>query len=374
MRLPAILSFYIGRHFLFSVLAVLAIMVGILSIIELLELVRESSTRPKGVPFFVILEMMLLKLPTSAEHIYPFGFLIGGMVTFSRLARTNELMVARSAGVSVWQFLLPGVVVAVALGAFFVGIMNPIAAATVARFDRLEARYISGKASILSISPSGLWLRQVGEEGILFKDQLADEYVLHALRIDQGTLTLDHVIIFLYRAKVGFIGRIDADKAVLTKGAWLVQNATLSSPGTASEILQEYVMPTQLTLNQIQDSFSAPETFSFWALPSFIGVLEKAGFSALRHKLHFYSLMAMPLLFAGMLMLAAVFTLRQPRRGRTGMLVVAGVVSGFLFYFVTNLIYAMGSAGTLPVFLAAVAPSLIVTMLAGAALLHLEDG
>jgi len=94
----------------------------------------------------------------------------------------------------------------------------------------------------------------------------------------------------------------------------------------------------------------------------------------LRHRLHYYSLMAMPALFAGMLLLAAVFTLRQPRRGRTGMLVVAGVASGFLFYFVTNLIYAMGGAGTLPVVLAAWAPSLIVLMVASAALLHLEDG
>ena len=133
-------------------------------------------------------------------------------------------------------------------------------------------------------------------------------------------------------------------------------------------------MPTQLTLNQIQDSFAAPETFSFWALPGFIEVLEHAGFSALRHKLHYYSLMAMPALFAGMLLLAAVFTLRQPRRGRTGMLVVGGVATGFLFYFVANIIYAMGGAGSLPVMLAAIAPSSMVVMLACAALLHLEDG
>lgn len=374
MRLPPILSFYIGRQFFYAVLATLGIMIGILSIVELLELVRQGADRPTPVPFFAILEMMLLKLPTSAEKIYPFGFLIGGMVTLSRLTRTNELMVARSAGVSVWQFLLPGISVALLLGAFFVGIMNPIAAATVARYDRLEARYISGKASILSISPSGLWLRQVGERGIDFHGETADEYILHALRMDQNNLTLEHVIIFLYRGDEGFIGRIDADRAVLTKGAWIVHNATLSRPGIIPETVPEYTMPTQLTLSQIQDSFSAPETFSFWALPGFIGVLEKAGFSALRHKLHFYSLMAMPLLLAGMLMLAAVFTLRPPRRGRTGMLVVAGVISGFLFYFVTNLIYAMGGAGTLPAFLAAAAPSLIVTMLAGAALLHLEDG
>lgn len=374
IRLPLILSLYIGRQFLFSVLFVLAIMLLIVGLTELLELVRRASESAKGVPFFIILEMCLLKLPTTAEKIYPFAFLIGGMVTLSRLTRTNELVVARSAGVSVWQFLTPGVLTALLMGLLFVGIVNPIAAATIARYERVEARYITGKASTLSISPSGLWLRQVGEEGIDFFGEPADEYILHALRMDQGTLTLEHVIIYLYRKGEGFVGRIDAGSATLAPGHWKIENAVMSRQGVLPEHVDQLQMPTQLTLSEIQDSFSAPETFSFWALPGFINVLEQAGFSALRHKLHYYSLMAMPPLFAGMLLLAAVFTLRQPRRGRTGAMVVAGVGAGFLFYFITNIIYAMGGAGSLPVILAAFAPSLMVLMVACAALLHLEDG
>lgn len=374
IRLPFILSMYIGRQFVVSVLAVLGVMLLIVGLIEMLELFRRASEAIKGVPLFVIIEMSLLKLPTTAEKIYPFSFLIGGMVTLSRLTRTNELVVARSAGVSVWQFLMPGVIAALLMGMVFVGVVNPIAAATIARFEKLEGRHIDNRPSTLSISPSGLWLRQVGEEGIRFQNEAADEYILHALRMDQGTLTLQHVIIFLYRQGEGFVGRIDAASATLAPGKWTISNAVLSRPGGTPEELVEYEMPTQLTLAQIQDSFAAPETFSFWALPGFIQVLEHAGFSALRHKLHYYSLMAMPPLFAGMLLLAAVFTLRQPRRGRTGALVVAGIGAGFLFYFITNVIYAMGGAGSLPVVLAAFAPSLIVLMVAGAALLHLEDG
>lgn len=374
IRLPLILSTYIGRQFVLSVLTVLGIMLLIIGLIELLELIRRASEAPRPVPFLIIIELALLKLPTTAEKIYPFGFLIGGMVTLSRLTRSSELVVTRAAGVSVWQFLLPGVITALLLGAVFVGIMNPIAAATVSRYDRLEAKYISGVASTLSISPSGLWLRQVGESGIRFHEDAADEYILHALRMDQGKLTLEHVVIFLFNKQSGFIGRIDADSAVLAPGKWTVHHAVLSRPGLLPERVDEYIMPTQLTLRQIEDSFSAPETFSFWALPGFIQVLEKAGFSALRHRLHFYSLMAMPLLFAGMLLLAAVFSLRQTRRGRTGTMVIAGVASGFVLYFLTNLIYAMGGAGTLPIWLAAWAPSLIVVTIASAALLHLEDG
>lgn len=374
MRLPLTLSLYIGRHFLVSVLAALMLLLVIIGLVELLELIRRAADAPRGVPFIVVVEMVLLKLPTTAEKIYPFAFLIGGMITLSRLTRSNELVVARSAGVSVWQFLFPGVVLAVAMGMFFVGIMNPIAAATISRYEKVEGRYITGKPSILSISPSGMWLRQVGETNLYFHDTPADEYILHALRMDPASLRLTSVIVYLFDKDHRFIGRIDAPEATLAPGKWVMRDALLSSPNIPSELQIAYDMPTQLTLNQIQDSFAAPETFSFWALPGFISLLEKSGFSALRHKLHFHSLMAMPALLAGMLLLAAVFSLRQTRRGRTGILIVMGVAAGFLLYFATNLIYALGAAGSLPVGLAAWAPSLVVVMFAVAALLHFEDG
>ena len=374
MRIPLTLSLYIGRHFLMTVLATLMILLTIIGLVELLELVRRASDAPRSVPFFIILELALLKLPSTAEKIYPFAFLIGGMVTLSRLTRSSELAVTRAAGVSVWQFLFPGVALALGMGLFFVGIMNPIAAATISRYEKVEHRYISNKPSILSISPSGMWLRQVDEQNLAFGDTPASEYILHALRMDPTSLKLSEVIIFLFDDQHRFVGRVDAPEATLSPGKWVIPNAVLSRPDTAPVAQPLFEMHTQLTLSQIQDSFAAPETFSFWALPGFIGVLEKAGFSALRHKLHFHSLMAMPLLLAGMLLLAAVFSLRQTRRGRTGVLIVMGVASGFLFYFATNLIYALGAAGSLPVGLAAWAPSLVVVMFAVAALLHFEDG
>lgn len=374
MKLPLTFSVYVGRHFLLAVISALAILLAIIGMIELLELIRRSSDSAQGVPFFVILEMAALKLPTTAEKLYPFAFLIGGMITLSRLTRSNELVVARSAGVSVWQFLAPGVLIALGLGIFFVGIMNPIAAATISRFERVEGRYLTNKPSTLSISPSGLWLRQVGESNLDFHGKPADEYILHALRMDPASLKLNNVIIFLFDKEHHFIGRIDAPEAVLAPGSWNIAAAVLSSPDAVPETVADYRMPTQLTLNQIQDSFAAPETFSFWALPGFIGLLEKAGFSAMRHKLHWHSLMAMPTLLAGMLLLAAVFSLRQARRGRTGVMFVFGIAAGFFLYFATNLIYALGAAGSLPVALAAWAPSLMVNMFAVAALLHLEDG
>ena len=374
LRLPLTLSIYIGRQFLVAILATLLTMLVIIGLLELLEMIRRAANAPNTVPFRIVLELVLLKLPTSAEKIYPFTFMIGAMIALSRLTRSSELVVTRAAGVSVWQFLMPGIIVALGLGVIFTTAVNPIAAQTISRFDRLEAKYISGKASLMSVLPSGLWLRQVGEKNITINGIAADEYILHSTRIVQKTLELEEVTVFLFDANHQFLGRIDAPKASLAPGYWAIEEATFASPTQRPIFYPRYDMPTQLTLAQIQDSFSAPETFSIWQLPAFIAVLEKAGFSALQHKLHLYSLIALPALLAGMVMLAAVFSLRQPRRGRTGILIVIGMVTGFFVYFMTNIIYAIGASGGLPVLLAAWSPTLILLMAGGSILLHLEDG
>jgi len=374
MRLPLTLSLYFGRHFLYAILATIGVVLAIVGVIELLELVRRTADAPRPVPFSVIIQMMLLKLPTTAEKIYPFTIMVGGMIALSRLTRSSELVVTRAAGVSAWQFLLPGVMVVSVLGVMLVTLVNPIAASTIGRFDRLEAKYVNNQASTLSLLPSGLWLRQTDDTGIAFGNSSANEYILHALRMNPSTYALERVTIQLFNASHQFIGRVDAPSAQLMQGEWVIENAVLSAPEMLPVIEARYAMPTKLTLAQIQDSFSAPETFSFWQLPGFISVLEASGFSALQHKLHFHSLMSLPVLLAGMLMLAAVFSMRPARRGRTGVMLVVGLASGFVLYFMTNLIYTLGATGDLPIVLAAWAPSLIVVMVAGAALLHLEDG
>ena len=57
-----------------------------------------------------------------------------------------------------------------------------------------------------------------------------------------------------------------------------------------------------------------------------------------------------------------------------GILVTCGILSGFVIYFLSNVIYALGLSGTLPVFLAAWAPAIITNFIGISALLHFEDG
>ena len=377
MRLPLTLSAYIGKQFLVSITVAIMIVIGIIGLVELMELFRRTSSK-ENIPVGIVMQMALLKLPHTAEKILPFAVLIGAMVSLSRLTRAQELVVARASGISVWQFLLPALGIAMLVGVVMVGVFNPIASSMVSRYERLEGRYITNQPSVLSVSASGLWLRQVDKAGATLNAKPIREYILQAKRIDQNDMTMHDVVLFLYGDRDVFVGRIDAKKARLVAGVehnmWQIRDMMLSVAGLPVAKREAYDLPTDLSIRQIQDSFASPDTLSFWELGSFISTLEKAGFSAIRHKLHWYSLLATPLMLAAMVLLAAVFSLRLPRRGKTGLLIVAGIVSGFIVHFVTNLVYALGLSGSLPVLLAALTPTIVALMLAAALLLHFEDG
>jgi lipopolysaccharide export system permease protein len=187
-------------------------------------------------------------------------------------------------------------------------------------------------------------------------------------------MILNHVIVFNYEKDDRFAGRIDARSAELHEGRWILFDAWKTGPNVQAEFFPQTEISTDLTVEKIQESLADPKTISFWSLPNFISLMEEAGFSAIRHKLEFHRLLATPFLLIAMILLAATFSLRPQRRGRVGLVLLGGVMTGFLFYFVSNFVFTLGLSGKIPVILAAWLPSGVSMMLGGAALLHLEDG
>jgi len=368
MTLPWTLSLYIARHFFLAILLALFGLVAISMLIDIVELIRRATAK-QDIPLSIILELSALRIPYLIEKLAAYAVLIGSMLALTRLTRTHELVVARSAGVSVWQFLAPAIAVVMAMGVFLTTAFNPFASVLLLRYEHIEGKYLSGRPSLLSISSSGLWLRQIENDS-----DTIGEHIIYTMRVSQSTMEFANVIVFTFDKNKKFIERLDAKQAVLEPNILHLTGVTRSVPGHPPEQLKDYLLPTTLTLSHIQDSFASPETMSFWHLPPFIAMLEAAGFSALHHRLYWHSLLASPFLMGGTVLIAAVFSLRLPRRGKIGLLVVAGIITGFLLHFFTDIIFALGTAGTVPVMLAAWTPAAVVLMIGAALLLHLEDG
>ena len=365
MTLSPTLFIYIGRQFLQWFLVVFLIMIAIIILIDAVELLRRSSTKVDATTT-IVTSMALLRAPFLAQEAVPFAAMFGGILTYSRLTRNHELVVIRSAGVSVWQFLLPALLVVVMIGVTKITLLNPLSSLLLTQFEELEGEYLTGRSPLLAVSSSGIWLRQThGENG---------RAVIHAESIEPDDVELQQVIVFLLAEEDQFIGRIDAKTARLSAGRWNFTDAWLTGPEKPGEFVSSHSMTTDLTSDKIQNSFASPETVSFWSLPRFIRILEETGFSALPHRLQFHTLIAEPVLLIAMVMIAAGFSMRLSRRGGVLLLLGAGILTTFLLFIVTSVVHAIGLGGTVPVVLAAWTPAGVSLMAGTTLLMHLEDG
>ncbi len=367
MRFSPILSFYIGRHFFMAFLGALGVIMGLIFLFDVIELMRRTTSHDE-IGFSLIFEMALFKLPQMVQLILPFAVMIGAMTAFWTMTRSRELVVTRSVGVSAWEILAPVMIVVMVIGIFNVVAFNPLAATLYKRYEQLQDQMLRGGVSPLMVSESGLWLREThGNEQV----------VVHAdaVRQEGFDLRLREVSVYVSDDNEHFLYGIEATLGQLDNGFFHLTEARLLHPGRPVEYAATYDLPTQLTLAKIQDNFASPETISFWELPGFISFFESAGFSANRQKLYFQTLLSSPLLLVAMVLVAAVFSLKPDLRSG-GILVrlIGGVVSGFVFYFFSKVVYALGLSATLPVILAAWTPPAVTGLVGLAALFHLEDG
>ena len=364
MKVGWTLWLYLARQFVLSVGLVFGICVTLAFVIDIVELLNRTAGR-ESVPLGTILAMAALKLPNLTEKMMPFAVLFGAIWCFARLTRSQELVVARAAGVSAWLFLAPALISALLIGIFMTTVYNPMASTLISYYEELEARYIRGKPSLLAVSDNGLWLRQGDEKG---------QTVIHALHVSNSGLKLQDVIMFIYEGKDAFRGRIDAGAAQLLKDKWHLERAWVTGPDRPAVFYPSLDVKTSLTADQIQESFATPDTIAFWDLPGFISQAEAAGFSATKHRLHYQRLLAGPMLLCAMIFIAAAFSLRLARLGGAARLILSGVLTGFLLYFFTDVTNALGISGTVPVALAAWAPATTALLLGMASLFNQEDG
>lgn len=364
MKVSRTLSTYLALQYLFWMVGVFLIFMAIAMLFDVVEMLRRTADKEIGLG--LVLHMSLLKMPFLAQTTLPFMTLFAAMLTFWRLARANEAVVARAAGISAWQFILPAFLITALLGIIAVTVVNPLSAAMLEKFQKLEAEYVKNRTSMISISQSGLWLRQIDDGG--------GYSIIHALRVSPQDLILHQVIIFRFDKDHHFLERIDAQNAALKPGYWVIPEGWLSTPKPETVPVVDLKIVTDLTRTNILESFSSPDTMSFWRLPAFIKTIEAAGFSGHRHRLHYYALIAYPLLLSSMILIAASFTLRINRRTGATAALLGGLGCSFALYFMTDIVHALGLSASIPILLAAWTPAGVTTLLGLAVLFHLEDG
>jgi lipopolysaccharide export system permease protein len=358
------LGLYFARRFLVTYLLVTVVFTSILLMIDIIEQLRKT-----GVSLATAFYLSLLNVPESLYKILPLIVILTAIAVFLGLARSSELVVVRAAGQSGLRFLLAPVATALSIGLISVAVFNPLVAATSKAYDRLTGLGVSA-VSVLSISADGLWMRQ---------GMGTSQSVINAARTNPDGSELHQVSFLTFDTNGIPIRRLEASSAKLEPGHWALSRVKqwdlqADNPEKTAQLQAQLQVPTDLTIAKISEGIGAPSTVAFWNLPQYIAALQKAGFSARKYQVWFQMELALPILLVGMVLIAAGFTMRPARFGKTGQMVMLALSSGFLIFFLRSFAQVLGENGQIPIVLAAWAPPVATALLGLGLLLHLEDG
>ena len=353
---------YLLGRFVRTVFGVFATIFALVYLVDLIEMLRRAGSVPDSTALGVAW-LCLLRVPAISEQVLPFAVLGGSMIAFVALTRRLELVVARAAGVSVWQFLAPPVLAVLFIGIAATTLYNPLCAFMKDRADQIETSMFGRRAR--EDSDTSMWIRQRSIDG---------QSIVRAERSsDKGTV-LSGISAFVFDPEGRFVERVEAARARLWPGFWQLEDARVSAIGEEPQAVGVYDLATNLTPEQVSQSFVPADNVPFWDLLDLSRKTEAAGLDASSYRLRFQSLLARPLLLAAMVLVAACFSLRFFRFGGISKMVSGGVVSGFVLYVATKLVGDLGGAGLLSAPVAAWTPALVGTMLGTLVLLHQEDG
>jgi lipopolysaccharide export system permease protein len=308
------LSRYFGLRFLSAVALVFVGIFLLVGLLDYIELMRRSSDIP-NVSAILVAKTSLFRVPQVTERILPFCVLIGAMWCYLDLSRRLELVIARSAGMSAWQFIAPALVIAFLIGILATVAYNPLAAIMREQSKRYEAELFGNSPAQLLSSGGPYWTSQRTAEG---------QAIINATSSGDQGISLSGV--------------------------------------------------TAFTFEQARESFATPETVPFWKLPAYIQIAEHAGLVAAGYRLQFQKLLARPFLLTAMVFLAAAVSLRFFRFGGVQNMVLSGVAAGFLLYVLSKVTEDLSKAGLMHPVAAAWLPVLVGGLTGFIALLYQEDG
>ena len=354
---------YFFLRYISSIAQVLTAIVVIAFIVDFTEFARRAG----GWPEYTVLTgvyLSAMRMPMIVMLVWPFVALLGAMATLIALNRRYELVVARAAGISAWQFLAPLCTASLLVGVVAVTLINPFAAWSQSTVQDLEATF-RGWAPTKSDELTVPWLTQADGNGTT---------IIGAARTARRGLMLGDAVFLRLDAAGTLVERYDARSARLVQGEWVLEDVSRTTADRRSEKLTSAVLPSSLQPEFVEERLSDPQGIPVYELPGKIEVARALGLQPNRFAMHFHSLLALPALMVAMTLTAATVSLRFARMGQSASMILGGIVAGFLLYVALVVFTAFGNVGFIPPVVAAWVPVIVALFFGVTVLLHREDG
>lgn len=359
-----------GNYVSRSLLAHLALMLGgFVPFMLLLELMSRGDdvVELHGSGAWTLAKYAVLRLPDLATFILPFAVLMAALLMLAKLARNNEIMALKAAGLSFYRLLLSMLPAALLVGLLHFIVSDQVVPRTQRMLNEWDAAAEADRATQDKRSATnpdkGVWLRD--GTSIVHIDVI----------LAQGT-ELRGVTIY-DRSPSGVLNRrLLAKRATFDGNGWrLFDIQSLSVTGGQDrepESIAEMPWPASLTPGHLVDLTTDPATLSLSEVYRFVAKPDVGARPVDLYETWLLRKISVPLVTLMMLLLAAPVAQGMQRHGGLGAGLAIGVALGFLYFVTDGLLTTLGEIGTVPPAVAALSPLVLFAGVGTGALLKIE--
>lgn len=365
MRFSSTISIYLVKNLLLNLLYVFLCFMFISFILELLELIRKIQG--KEIYIFELLKIAFYKVPFLMFSFLPFIFLFGSILSLTKLNNNFEIAAIKSLGISIWSMCIPLVGTVIIISIFILWVLQPISAVFLDKNRLLENKYFGYKSNRVSLNTNGIWLYDQ------YPVPSEEKFIHISYPIKDGKL-LYGVNVYLAGENKDFTISYSAKSASLKYNLLILNDVLKYEPGSPPVHYNQLELPSNLVSEQIQENIVNPEIIPIWNLKEFIDQIKQSGFSTLKHELYYQSLLAAPLLYISLILIAISCSISLPRKGRVGVVFIIGSLVTVFIFFVEKMVNVMALTSILPINIAVLAPSITYLFLSAATLIHYEEG
>lgn len=347
------ISRYVGRQVGAAILLVLAVLIGLDLIASLID---QSGDLTERYTFGSALYYTLLTAPAAIAQYLTFAALIGCLAGLGTLASTSELIVIRTAGVSVlrilWMALKPALLIALA------GLLVAEFVAPQLKQIAESYRAIALQKEDMGISEYGLWHRE------------GNSYVHFNAVQPNGVLF--GVTIYTMDDSRHLKSALFARRALYQEDHWLFEDVRetrfLAGRLERSEAAQRR-WDTQLSPELLNILVLNPKDLSVEGLWRYTSFLNQQGSNSGEYELALWNKILQPLAIIGLVLVAASIVFGPRRQATVGYRVFIGVLIGVVFRISQDTLGPASMVFGFPPFYAALAP-IALSLVAGLFLLQ----
>ena len=329
-----ILDRYLSRKFLLNLASSIIAFITIFVIVDLIENLDRFINNQ--FPVTAVIEFYVNFIPFIIVLILPVAMLISALYCIGGLARQNEIIAMKAAGISLYRIFLPLLVIALLVSVLAIGVANELVPRAATRQAQINEQYIKNRPARKRLD--NVYLRDEQDRRISMRSFNAQTNV--------GTVVSIRTLV-----DSKLINRIDARRMVWEDSLWVLydgyERLFAESGERAVPFTVKPLNDTSIRPENISRLLKNPEEMSYAELKDFIAEVKRNGGNPNRWTVDLYLKISLP--FANFIIVLFGLPLAASQSRRSGAAKGFGVslTVTFIYFGILKTTQAMGHNGRL---------------------------